>query len=128
MHPAKRHGRRQYHDIARPQAINGLLIGVKAEELSLRRHIDLLGPEAHHPAIGRAVRAWITGGVDQAFVAALEPVGENIGHRDKFDWAALAGHRVSRSAGPSPPTANEGDLDCVILARVNPRQYGGQES
>ena len=51
MDPAEGAGRGEHDHVARPEAVHGLLVGVKADEPPVRGNVDLGGVEAGHRPI-----------------------------------------------------------------------------
>ena len=105
MHPTKRERRREDGDVAGPQAIHGVLVRVKADELAVLGHVDARGVFAF-----------------QRVVSGLQARCEDIGHGDEFDGAGVDGEGVGRRAGAATAAADERDLNRVGALRV----YVGQ--
>ena len=99
----KRGRRSQEHDSARTDCIDRLLVGIEADELTVRRDIDLLG---HWVAV-------------QPRDTALHAVCEKIGGGDQFcgprGLQGLADRPVAAAAA-----AHQGNLDRVVLAGIGP--------
>ncbi len=108
MHPAKRQGRGEDHNVARLQAVHGLLVGVEPHELAVLRHVDLIAELA----------------LDGP-VAAVEAVLEGIGHRHQLDGDALDRHGVGGCAGATATAADQGQLDRIILPGMDRRDQRG---
>ena len=90
-------GRRgQEHHAAGAERIDGLLVGVQADELPLRRHVDLLGELA-----GAGLRGWSEPGIEE--------VGHGAELRRPWGLQGLGG-----GAGAASAATDQGDLDGVF--------------
>ena len=102
--PTKRRRRRENDNVARLQAVHRLLVGVETDELAILRDIDLIFAVPLH-----------------LVVTSLEPVIEHIGHGDQFDRTGLDGKGIGRGAGAPAAAADQGNLDRVVLRRMDAR-------
>ena len=126
--------RSQHRHVARPQAIDGVPIGVEAQEPALRRHVDPV-------AQGQLQRAG----------RLVELVQAQIGHRDKLDGPASAcaggplgagvvpedqsarrhgiGHRTAAPAAAADQSQLNGVVRCGVDVRdshARQRRRGGK--
>ena len=101
-------GRRrgQKHDASRGHAIDGLPVGVHAQELAGGGHLELR----------RVLRV-------ELVEAALEPVLEDVGHGDQ-PGRARGAQGLGGRAGASAAASDQGNGDGLLLARVAPRGGG----
>ena len=95
--------RGQQHDAARPHRVDGLLVGVQANELPLLGHVDLLGELA-----GQGPQAGLQAGI------------EEVGHRPELR-GALGAQGLGGCPGAASAAAHQGNLDRVLFAGIGPR-------
>ena len=96
--------RGQQGHVARPQAVDGLAIGVEAEELPLLGHVDLLAEL-----------------LAQRLVRGLQAILEQVGHGDQLDRPAGGRKGVAHRAAAAVAAADDGQPDGVVLAGVDVR-------
>ena len=101
----KRRRRREQGDVARPQAVEGLLVGLEADEDPVVGHVDpllelLLDRPLHD----------------------LGPVGEHIGERHHTRLAPRHGERVDRRPAPTAAAADDRDANLVAAGSMHPGQ------
>ena len=87
----------EHGDVAGPQAVDGLLVGVEAQEHPLRRNVDLVAEHLLQP-----------------LVAPLLTLFEDVGHGVQFDRAAGRGERVGHRARAAIAAAHQGQADGVV--------------
>ena len=110
MHPAECRGRRQDDDVARLEAIHGLLVAVEADELAILGHVHL-GSEA----------------AAQRSVAVAQFRREDVGHGHQLGRSVLDAQRVLGCAGAAPAASHQRKLDRIAHRRVHVWQsYSGQ--
>ena len=119
--PAEGAGRGEEDDVARPEAVHGLLVGIEAEEPTVGRDVDLGGVPAADRAIDRPAGG-VPAGRRQRLVAHLEPVLEHVGHRHELDRAAPGGERIGGGPGAATAAADQRELDRVALSGMHGRQ------
>src|SRR5262249_26170888 len=96
--PAERRRGGEDHQVALPQAVDGLLVAVEADELVVFGHLHLFGE-----AFGQGV------------VRGAEPLGEHVGHGDQPGRAGRGGEHIEDGAGAAAAAADQGDADGVVL-------------
>ena len=96
--------RGQQHDVAGPQRVDRLLVGVEPDELPFRRYVHLLGE------LGL-----------QGLETALQAILEQVGHGVELDRTTLGHKRIVDRAGAATSTADQRQLDRRVLRGVTPR-------
>ena len=104
MDPAKGGRRGKDGDVARPQAVDRLLVGIEADEHAVGGHLDLLGEF-----------------LVQMVMAALEFLRKDIGHGDQLDRPVLDRQGVFPGAGAAAAAADQGHLDGITLGGMHLR-------
>ena len=105
VHAAEGGVRGAQADIAWPQAIHGLLEGVKADETPVRRCVHAL-------AVLLA----------QALVGATHAIFEQVGHGDELGRPSGGLEGVRHGAGAASAAAHDGEADGVVLRGMDVRQ------
>ena len=90
MHPAEGRGRGENGNITRLQTIHRFLVGVEADELTIRRHVQL----------ARELLLQIV----QVFI---EPLRKDVGHGHQLDRTTLDGQRIRRCAAAPSAAADQ---------------------
>ena len=101
----------QHCHVARPQAINRLLVGVEADEPSVLRHVHAVAEL-----------------VVQRLVRPLQPVLEEIGHDNELGWAVGGFERVDDRAAAASTATDEREVDGVAPGGVNAGNRDAGES
>ena len=99
---AKADRRRADRDVAGPEAVDRLLIGVDAHEAPLLRHVGPLLELLAEAAPARGDRFW-----------------EEVGHGDELDVRAWDSECVGDRAAPPPAAADEREADLVTARRMD---------
>ena len=94
--------RGQEHDVAGPEAVDRLAVGVEPDEAPLGRHVDLVLERF------------------EVLEARLDAVLEQVGHGVELDRAAGGREGVGQRARAPRAGADNGQLDRVVFGRVDP--------
>jgi hypothetical protein len=105
MHPAEGHRRGEDGHVAFAQHVDGVFVGVEADELRVLGH-------------GHAVRVLL----GEVFKAGVETVLRHVSHRDEACHARLHPHRVARCASATTAAANESRLDLITAGGMHMRE------
>ena len=103
VYPTKRGRCRQHDHVARPQAVDGLLIGVETDKLSLLRHVNLAGGEVL---------------LDLAKPDG-QAGGEDVGQGDQLDRTVLHGKRSFDGPAATTARTHDGHLNRVVFGGVD---------
>ena len=123
MDPAERQRRGKNGHVARLEAIHRVLVAVKADEPALRRHIHLVNMLVAWAGAVGGVRLGVGlfGRGDEALVAGIEFVGEDIGHGHQFDGAIFDVQGVDDRAGAASAATDQGHLNRVAAGGMDIR-------
>src|SRR5579871_2016750 len=102
MDPAKRGWGGKNDHVSRLQRIHRVLVGIETDELPLLGHVHLRAVVLHEIVAG-----------------LVEPVLEDVRHRNQLDWAACGGDGVDGGAAAASSAADQGYLDEVASAGMN---------
>ena len=128
MHGAESGRGGQQDHVARIERVDGLLVGIHADELPLRGHVDLLGlpvsgSRGFFPRGVHLVVPYFAAGVGEIFreifQAPFDAIGKDVGHGPQFR-GAVGAQGVQGGAGASSAATHQGDLDGVVFAGIGP--------
>ena len=115
--------RGQHGDVAGPQAINGMAVGIEAQETALGRHVNPLAQR-----------------LGQGVVGLINLLLPDVGHGDELDWAAgtrkrgplgaavvaqdksARRHGIGHGPTAASAAADQGEPNRVVLGGVHVRQ------
>ncbi|MCH8119305.1 MAG: hypothetical protein IIC00_06225 [Planctomycetes bacterium] len=109
MDGAKSRRRGQDNDSARCDGIDGLLVGIHAEQPPVPGDVQLPGES-----------------LGETLEAGLQAIVEDIRHREKFS-RPLGREGVDCSAGSASAAPDQSYPDSVLLGRIGPRANGASE-
>ena len=104
-------GRGEERDVAGPQAVDRLFVGVDADEYAIVGHVDLL------------LKLF-----GQALAAGVDPIAEDVGHRPELEPSARDGEGVDRRTATPATAADERDTNLVTAGGMHRgRDIGGKD-